>query len=77
MEHKVRIEYTDIVSAVKQFSVSELEALISSISIEIAEKKSGGVEDIKSILLSAPSWSETDYQNYKKARDYFNKSRLS
>ncbi len=77
MELRISIDYQEIVSAVKQLSVYELENLIDSITTELSKKKSSGSEDLRNVLLKAPDWSDEDYENYKTARSHFNESRLS
>ncbi len=76
MELKINIDFQDIVSAVRQLSVSELENLAISITTELTKKKKYDTQNWKNILLKAPDWSEADYENFIKVRDHFNKSRL-
>jgi len=73
----LNIDFKDIVTIVKQLPVSELRKLNSEISHEIIAKKQLKRTNLQSLILKAPTWTDSQYNNYLIARTDINKSRLS
>lgn len=76
MHLNLNIDYKDIVTIVKQLSINELRKLNSAISHEIVLKKHSKQTNLQSLILKAPTWSDSQYDNYLAAREHINKSRL-
>ena len=73
----VPIDYKDLVSKVKQLSVSKLRKLNHTINNEIDLKKSSKEIDWKALILNAPTWTDSEYNEYLSVRENMNKSRLA
>ena len=77
MHINLNIAYKDLESIVKQLPVSELKKLNSTINKEIILKKQNSSNDLQSLILNSPTWTDTEYENYQSARNHINKSRLA
>ncbi len=76
MHLNLNIEYKDLVTIVKQLPVSDLKKLNSTISHEIVLKKHTNRTGLQSLLLKAPTWTDSQYDDYLATREHINKSRL-
>jgi len=76
MHINLNIAYKDLESIVKQLPVSELKKLNSTINKEIILKKQNSSNDLQSLILNSPTWTDTEYENNQSARNHINKSRL-
>ena len=76
MHINLNIAYKDLESIVKQLPVSELKKLNSTINKEIIVKKQNSKNDLQSLILNSPTWTDTEYENNQSARNHINKSRL-
>jgi len=77
MHINLNIAYKDLESIVKQLPVSELKKLNSTINKEIIVKKQNSRNDLQSLILNSPTWTDAEYENYQSARNHINKSRLA
>ena len=77
MHINLNIAYKDLESIVKQLPVSELKKLNSTINKEIILKKQNSSNDLQSLILNSPTWTDTEYENNQSARNHINKSRLA
>ncbi|MDD4968684.1 MAG: hypothetical protein PHT07_04560 [Paludibacter sp.] len=68
------IDYKDLVSIVKQLPVSKLRKLNNAINKEIDQNKKSKGTDLKTLILNAPTWTDTEYNDYLSARENINKS---
>jgi hypothetical protein len=72
----LNIDYKDIVTIVKQLPMSDLKKLNSTINLEIDSKKHIKKTNLQSLLLKAPTWTDSQYNQYITIREHINKSRL-
>ena len=75
MELKIEIEYDQILKLIHQLPKREIERLTNALQSEIEPKKSS--ETIREIILKAPTWADSDLNEYNEARDHLNKSRIA
>ncbi len=63
-----------VINLTNQLTDGEIELLINIFQTQVRKKNSK--TDLQELLLTAPTWSDEDYNNYKSAREHINKSRL-
>ena len=73
MQLNLNIGYKDIVAIVKQLPVSDLRKLNSTINHEIVLKKQSKQTNLQSVLLKAPTWTKSQYDNFLTAREHIYK----
>ena len=76
MQLNLNIDYKDLVTIVKQLPVSELRRLNTTITHEIVLKKHPKRTDLQTMILKAPTWTDSQYNDYLSVREHINKSRL-
>jgi len=76
MQLNLNIEYKDLVTIVKQLPVSDLRRLNTTINHEIVLKKNTKRTDLQTLILKAPTWTESQYSDYLSVREHINQSRL-
>ena len=76
MQLNLNIDYKDLVTIVKQLPVSELKRLNTTITHEIVLKKHHKRTDLQTMILKAPTWTDSQYNDYLSVREHINKSRL-
>jgi hypothetical protein len=76
MQLNLNVDYKDIVTIVKQLPVSELKKLNTAISHEIVSKKHPKRTNLQTLILKAPTWTDSQYNDYLSTREHINKSRL-
>jgi hypothetical protein len=77
MQLNLNIDYKDLESIVKQLPVSDLRRLNMTISHEIVLKKHSKKTDLQTMILNAPTWTDSQYNDYLSVREHINKSRLA
>jgi len=75
MELRIEIEYDQILKLIHQLPKREIERLTNALQSEIEPKKSS--KTIREIILKAPTWADSDLNEYNEARDHLNKSRIA
>lgn len=75
MELKINIKYDQILKLIHQLSKEDFEKLANTMQSEISAKKS--VKKIKELILKAPTWTDSDFNDFQNARDQINKSRIA
>jgi hypothetical protein len=75
MQLNLNIEYKDLETIVKQLPVSDLRRLNTTITHEIV-KKHPKRTDLQTMILNAPTWTDSQYNDYLTVREHINKSRL-
>ncbi|MCD4788465.1 MAG: hypothetical protein K8R37_00585 [Bacteroidales bacterium] len=75
MELRVNIDYKQILGLIYQLPKRDIEKLTITLQSEILSKKP--TRSIQELILNAPTWSDSDYHDYQKARSYINKSRIA
>jgi len=76
MELRLNIDYNQIMNLIWQLPSKDLEKLANVLQNELSSKKKISKKKLQEIILSAPTWSESDYKEYREARKQINKSRL-
>jgi len=71
----MKADYNQILELIHQLPEKEIEKLVITLQSEISSKKTS--ESIQELILQAPTWSDSDLEDYKEARNYINKSRLA
>ncbi|MBA7549953.1 hypothetical protein ES705_42458 [subsurface metagenome] len=74
MELRIIIDYNQILRLIQQLPKRDIERLAITLQSEISSKKS--TKSIQELILKAPTWSDSDFNDYQKARSYINKSRI-
>jgi hypothetical protein len=75
MELRINLNYNQILGLIRQLPDKDIEKLSITLQSEIASKRSS--VSIEELILQAPTWSESDFDDFKQARNYINKSRIS
>ena len=75
MESRIDIDYNQILKLIHQLPEREIERLTNTLQSEIASKKSS--KTIQKLILKAPTWSDSDFNDYNEARAHLNKSRIA
>lgn len=75
MELRIEIDYNQILKLIHQLPKREIERLTSSLQSELSTQKSS--DAIKELILKAPTWSDSDLNDYNDARAHLNQSRIA
>lgn len=59
-----------VINLSNQFTDGEIELLINIFQTQVRKKSTK--TDLRELLLTAPIWSDEDYENYKSAREHIN-----
>ena len=68
------MNYTQILGLIHQLPEEEIEKLFVALQSEISSKKKS--DSLHDLILNAPTWSETEFNKYQKARNHINSLRL-
>lgn len=75
MELKINIEYVQILKLIHQLPKEDIEKLVNTLQSEISVKKSS--KKIRELILKAPTWTDSDLNDFQNARDQINTSRIA
>ena len=75
MELRIEIEYDQILKLIHQLPKREIERLTNTLQNEIESKKSS--KTIREMILKAPTWEDSDLNEYNEVRNHLNKSRIA
>ena len=75
MEPRIKIDYNQILMLIHQLSKSEIEKLANSLQSELSTPQSS--EAIMELILNAPTWTDSEFDDYNEARVHVNKSRIA
>ncbi len=75
MELRVDINYNQILRLIRQLPKKEIKKLTNTLQSEIAADKS--TKSIQKLILQAPTWTESDFNDFSNARIHINKSRIA
>ncbi len=75
MELRVDISYSQILRLIRQLPKKEIKKLTHTLQSEIASDKSG--KSLQKLILQAPTWTDSDFNDYNEARIHINKSRIA
>ena len=71
----MKVDYNQILELIHQLPEKEIEKLAITLQSEISSKKTSG--SIQELILKAPTWSDSDLEDYKEARNSIKNSRLT
>lgn len=75
MELRLNIGYKQILELIYQLPKKDIEKLSAVLQTDLLTKKSK--KAIQKLIINAPTWSESDFHEYQKARSHIDKSRMS
>ena len=75
MELTINLDYNQILRLIHQLPKSEIEKLTNTLQTEMASTKSPTT--LQELILTAPTWSDSDLNDYNEARKHINKSRIA
>lgn len=75
MEIKINLDYDQILNLIHQLPDKDIEKLAVTLQSEVLSKKSSG--SIEELILQAPTWTESELNEFQTARDHINKSRIA
>ncbi|MGV8138492.1 MAG: hypothetical protein AB2L20_25090 [Mangrovibacterium sp.] len=75
MELKVNITYSQILKLIRQLPRKDIEKLTTTLQSEIVVEKSS--KALQKLILEAPTWDDSDLNNFKEVRAHINKSRIA
>lgn len=75
MELKINIDYNQKLRLIHQLPEKEINKLAVTLNSEITLKKTS--QSVQELILKAPTWTDSDFNNYTKARNHFDNSRLA
>lgn len=75
MELKVDINYNQILRLIRQLPKRDIKKLTSTLQSEILADKP--TKSFHKLILQAPTWTDSDLNDYNEARIHINKSRIA
>jgi hypothetical protein len=75
MELRVDINYNQILRMIRQLPKRDIKKLTNTLQSEIAADKS--TKSLQKLILQAPTWTDSDVNDYNAARIHINKSRIA
>ena len=75
MELRVDINYNQILELIRQLPEKDIKKLTNTLQSEIISDKSG--KSLQKLILQAPTWTDSDLNDYNQARTRINKSRIA
>jgi len=75
MELRVDITYNQILRLIRQLPKKDIKKLTNTLQSEIAADKS--TKSLQKLILQAPTWTDSDLNEYNGARIHINKSRIA
>ncbi|HEY4785621.1 MAG TPA: hypothetical protein VIH57_06215 [Bacteroidales bacterium] len=72
---ELNADYNQILKLIQQLPKKDIKRLTKTLQSEIAADKPA--KSLKKLILQAPTWSDSDYNEYKEARIQINKSRIA
>jgi len=75
MELRINIDYNQILKLIHQLPKKDIERLASSLQSELLTQKSP--DSLMELILIAPTWSDSDLNDFNEARAHLNQSRIA
>ncbi len=75
MEVRLDLNYEQILGLIRQLPLKEIQKLTVTLQSEISNHKIS--TSLEELILEAPTWSESQLEDYQKVRDHINKSRIA
>ena len=72
---ELQIDYNQILRLIHQLSEKEINKLAVTLNSEINVKRKS--QPIQELILNAPTWNDSDFNDYTEGRNHFNNSRLA
>jgi len=69
MRLSFEISFEQLLTYIKQLSFSEKEVLVSEIQKELSDQQQKPKTSLQELLISGPTWSETEYQDFLNTRE--------
>lgn len=75
MELKIYLDYDQILKLIHQLPDKDIEKLAVTLQSVVSSKKPSG--SVAETILRAPTWTDSELNEFQAARDHINKSRLA
>lgn len=75
MELKVELSYYQILRLIRQLPKKDIKKLTDALQSEIAAEKPA--RSLQKLILQAPTWADSELNDYQEARLHINKSRIA
>jgi len=75
MELEVDINYNQILKLIRQLPKRDIKKLTNTLQSEIVTDKS--TKSLQKLILQAPTWTDSELNDYNEARIHINKSRIA
>jgi hypothetical protein len=75
MELRLDINYNQILRLIRQLPKEDIKKLTNTLQSEVAIEESD--LSLQELVLHAPTWTDSEIEDYTKARIHFNKSRIA
>lgn len=75
MELKINLEFNQLLKLIHQLPKKDIERLSSVLQSEVSASKSS--TSLQKMILDAPTWTDTELQDYNDARAHLNQSRIA
>lgn len=75
MELKINLEFNQVLKLIHQLPKKDIERLTITLQSEISASKSSST--LQKLILAAPTWTDTELQDYNDARAHLNQSRIA
>jgi len=76
MELRINVDINQIINLIHQLPEQEIEKLYSTLQTELSIKKKNSKKNMNELIVSAPTWSDSDFEEYNEVRSQINKTRL-
>jgi hypothetical protein len=75
MELKINLEFNQLLKLIHQLPPRDIERLSVVLQSEVTASKSAS--SLQQLILDAPTWADTELQDYNEARVHLNQSRIA
>jgi hypothetical protein len=75
MELRVDLSYSQILRLIRQLPKEDIKKLTNVLQSEIGTDES--TKSLQKLILQAPTWNDSDFNDYSEARIHINKSRIA
>jgi hypothetical protein len=75
MELRIDIDYNQILKLIHQLPKKKIEQLYITLQSELETEKTSN--SLQSMILNAPTWTDSELKDYNEARNHMNQSRIA
>lgn len=75
MELRIDINYNQILRLIRQLPKKDIKKLTNTLQSEMAADRS--TKSLQKLILQAPTWTDSDLNDYTTAREHINNSRIA